>query len=102
MANMTTDIRVGDLIKATRKDDPEVTVTSRVRQVADSFTQIRFQCLYHDHWDIAVLDRPKPVIPEDLFEGAMDLYREAETTPLGIKAVIHHVNEYYNKKGTNA
>ena len=108
------DIRVGDLIKATRKDDPEVTVTSRVRQVAGTFTQIRFQCLYRDHWDIAVIDRPRPAISDELLLGGTAAYREGsgyygETTEHHVRtfgpaitAVINYLREHdtYNKEIT--
>lgn len=72
----TPDIRVGDLVKATRKDDPEVTASGRVERVDAKFVDTSDWGLHLNEWDFEVLDRPLPEIPEGVLEGATRAYAD--------------------------
>ena len=97
-----TDVRVGDLVKATRKDDPELTVTARasyVSRVDGSLDVKGHNSLPAQHWTFEVLDRPLPPISADLLAGSRDAYNEVkgfEVAPNldALTAVINFVRKY--------
>lgn len=102
-----TDIKVGDLIKATHSDDPEVTITGRVTDQNDywlwttrhTFTRI-------SGWDFEVLERPLPPVEEELLLKAANAYRKGmgfspnspEFHHPGVTAVINTVREFDKSK----
>ena len=102
-----TDIRKGDLVKATRKDDPDSTGSGRV--VSVSLTSVVTGQFYFPFasWDIEVLDRPLPPIGKELLEGAINAWRKgyygfgperdvalSKDYREGATAVINFVREY--------
>lgn len=105
----TTDIRKGDLIKATSKYDPEVTATTRVLTRIlpghEALYSARLDTyLNFEDYDFEVLERP---IDEELLTKAGKVYSEAmgyhkdydgELFCSGIKAVIEFVRDYDAKK----
>lgn len=105
----TPDIREGDLVKATRKGDPDVSFTARVTDVARQGVNTNFYSTAHFHfWDIEVLDRPLPPIDQELLDKVCRVYADgmgyidAGSKPWrpGITAVINYLREHdtYNKE----
>lgn len=105
-----TDIRKGDLIKATRKGNPGTVVSGRARAAGPSDAgYVYLDGIYFSVRDFTyeVLDR---AIDEELLIGAIDAGRRARglTTPTDAEkvasyraeytAVINFVNEYNSKE----
>ena len=106
-----TDVRVGDLVKATNKTDPEVTVTARALYVSphDGGLDVKgHNSLPGIEWTFEVLDRPLPPISDELLEGAAKAYvmgqgyalpsGSASAYSSGIAAVINFVRSHDNKE----
>ena len=72
-----TDVRAGDLVKATHKKRPERTVTLRATYVSDNWVEDSEFAVERDAYDFEVLDRPAPPIDEELLTGAVDAYRRS-------------------------
>lgn len=97
-----TDIRVGDLVRATRKKDPEEHRQGRAVRVGDSYVTfgsgIRVD---RADYDFEVLDRPLPPIDEELVNGAAEAYRSGRSKSFhsissngeAIKAVINFLRK---------
>lgn len=68
------DIKKGDLVKATRKGDATVGATDRVIEIRPYYVETEFFMHRRDEWDFEVLDRPLPEIPEDLITGCRNAY----------------------------
>lgn len=97
-----TDIHKGDLIKATRKTDPEEHRQGRVVRI-NEFGAIFTSGLLVDlnHYDIEVLDRPLPPINHEFARVARRLFYLTDQQDFGdIKAVIHFVREHDRKNAT--
>ena len=78
-----TDIRVGDLVKATRKDDPEDTRQFRLARTDRDYLVSKHGGYFSEHLhDFEVLDRPLPPISEELLVGAINTYRAKRGFPL--------------------
>lgn len=97
-----TDIRVGDLVRGTRKTDAEQVVTGRVAG-AETYSLSLTPALFltRDQWDWEVLDRPALPIDEELIAGAKRAW--LSTSHIGQqdwKAVINFVREYDKKNAT--
>ena len=74
-----TDIRKGDLVKATNRVDREMVVTGRVTRVSPEYVTFSPGAMYQiKRGDLEVLDRPLPPIPKELLFGAIDAYRKAD------------------------
>ena len=108
-----TDIKVGDLIKATNKDNPEQTFTGRVGAIGDDWFAVPTAgSRSFRYWDLEVLERPLPPVEEELLDRAIKTYREESglsrftytTAELlrdygpAITAVINTVREFDSKK----
>ena len=100
-----TDIQVGDLIKATNKDNPEQTFTGRVYDKAtDWFAVTGAGSRSFRFWNIEVLDRPLPPVEDELYAKAARDYAEAWDSPElqpykpPIVAVINAVREFDRNK----
>ena len=96
------DVRVGDLVKATSKKDPEEYLTARAVYVSpyDGGMDVKgHDSLPSRDWTFEVLDRPLPPIPADLLAGSRDAYNEVkgfEVAPNldALTAVINFVRKY--------
>jgi hypothetical protein len=97
-----TDIQVGDLVKATRKTDPEISMTGRVRDVRPAGVSLPYHgSAFFNYWDFEVLDRPAPPIDEELLKGAKRAWFSASNVDQqDWKAVINFVREYDKKNAT--
>ena len=107
-----TDIRVGDLIRATNKKYPETTVTARVTYVStygNGYDVLGNGGLRPSEWTFEVLDRPLPKVEDDLLDKVIDIYRKLRgyEGPVGeidkkcyirdLTPVINAVREYDNR-----
>jgi len=105
---MSTDIRVGDLVKVTSKQDPEYIRQSRVASVRDGFVSLKsgagFWLLSND---VEVLDRPRAPIDKELLRGASRVYTagmgyvhllDTDSFDAGLVPVINFIREYDNNK----
>jgi hypothetical protein len=100
-----TDIRVGDLVKATRKSHPEQTMTGRVSRV-DEYVHLPWHAAGLHNWDFEVLDRPLPPVSDELLAEAVNAYRRGanfggptstylvQEYATAIAAVINFVRKY--------
>ena len=97
-----TDIKVGDLVKATLKENPEEVRQGRVVDVRGyGMVSTERQTFYAASYDIEVLDRPAPPIDEELVQGARRAYLAHSTIDQADwKAVINFVREYDQKNAT--
>ena len=97
-----TDIRVGDLVKATRKDRPEATATDRVLELTTHFVETEYFMHRREDYDFEVLDRPAPPIDEEMLKGVLGEWRNLKyrTTTDAMSAVINYVREYDQKNAT--
>ena len=104
-----TDIKVGDLIKATHSDDPEVTITGRVTDQNDYWLwTTRHTFTRTNGWGFEVLERPEPPVEDELLEKAVEAYRSQwgfESDPSAVTyygpaftAVINTVREFDRNK----
>ena len=102
---MTTDIRKGDLIKATHKEDPENFRQGRVASVPDGWVELEpVGGFVRSYYDIEVLERP---IEKELLDGAVAVGgkpygfkpgHEGATFRGSIQAVIEFVRAYDKKQ----
>lgn len=97
-----TDLRAGDLVKATRSDQPELSITARLQYANDVCVGLPlYGAAYRDNWDFEVLDRPAPPIDEELVQGARRAFLAHSTIDQADwKAVINFVREYDQKNAT--
>ena len=111
---MSTDIRVGDLIRVTNAgavgDAADWALQGRVRNIRAGQVHIGGSFVWHDAklYDFEVLDRPLPPISDELLEGATRAYRKAQGYQLpespapvfdrGVTAVINFVRQHDNKE----
>lgn len=76
---MTTDIRKGDLIKFTHRENPEITFTTRAMTTWTGTTR-RFHAatldtmVFVEDYHVEVLDRPLPPIDEELLRAVRGAY----------------------------
>lgn len=112
-----TDIRVGDLVKATSKNRPQEYAVFRVTEVGPYFIYGETRIENLDGSTFEVLDRPLPPIDEELIFAAVDAFRDAQgfstparpTTQEHVQsaayrkpavAIINAVREYDRKNAT--
>ena len=89
------DIRKGDLIKATRKTDPEEYRQGRVvRLIVDGVVFTSGLAIDLNHYDIEVLDRPLPAIDEELLRGARQAYVDRARSDRPDAALMN--NDFYD------
>lgn len=86
----TTDIRKGDLVKATLKEQPENVATFRVAYVHSTHVESRENGFYRSTHDFEVLERP---IEEELLKGALRAYKAARER--GQSLTHWHEDAYY-------
>lgn len=108
------EIRVGDLIRITNKQDPETKHEGRVKAVTASETHGYYvevaQLVFAPGWVwFEIIDRPKPPVPAALVEEATAIYRRGmgfrtaaptdqflrEKYDAAMTAVIEHVRDHY-------
>ena len=99
-----TDIRVGDLVKATRKDDPEDTRQFRLARTDRDYLVSKHGGYFSEHLhDFEVLDRPLPPISEELIQKVRSVFIMAspENDPHW-RAAINYLREHdtYNKENS--
>lgn len=71
------DIRAGDLVRATRKGNPETTITGRAIPSGDGeYVNLPFHSASHRNWDFEVLDRPLPPIDKELLNDVINVWRK--------------------------
>ena len=101
-----TDLKVGDLVKATRRDDAETKVEGRVIAVNAAWVDFQSLCIQRRMYDYEVLDRPLPPVSDELVRACRDAYVGVTGNSIPVVyhdnwvKVINTVREYDRKNNT--